>query len=137
VLIELVTMARGILRVYCTRRNLLNHVDKQIVRTSQFHTQCPKYRKCILERRFSSQPVQSEAVEGTPYSKLSIGIPKELWQNEKRVALTPAVTQALIKKGFTVNVEENAGVGAKFRNDDYAQAGGAIVDTKRAFESGQ
>jgi NAD(P) transhydrogenase len=128
-------MARGILRVYCTRRNLLNHVDKQIVRTSQFHTQCPKYRKCILERRFSSQPVQSEAVEGTPYSKLSIGIPKELWQNEKRVALTPAVTQALIKKGFTVNVEENAGVGAKFRNDDYAQAGGAIVDTKRAFES--
>jgi NAD(P) transhydrogenase len=128
-------MARGILRVYCTRRNLLNHVDKQIVRTSQFHTQCPKYRKCILERRFSSQPVQSEAVEGTPYSKLSIGIPKELWQNEKRVALTPAVTQALIKKGFTVNVEENAGVGAKFRNDDYAQVGGAIVDSKRAFES--
>ncbi|EFA03278.1 NAD(P) transhydrogenase, mitochondrial [Tribolium castaneum] len=118
-------MARGILRVYYTRRNLLNNVDKQIVRTSNFHNQCPKYRK------FSSQAV----VEGIPFEKLSIGVPKELWQNEKRVALTPAVAQTLSKKGFTVNVEENAGLGAKFRNEDYEQAGGVIVDKKRTFDS--
>ncbi|XP_044268563.1 NAD(P) transhydrogenase, mitochondrial-like [Tribolium madens] len=127
-------MARGILRVYYTRRNLLSNVDKQIVRTSNFHNQCPKYRKCFLERRFSSQ-AKNETVEGIPYEKLSIGVPKELWQNEKRVALTPAVAQTLSKKGFTVNVEENAGLGAKFRNEDYEQAGGVIVDKKRTFDS--
>ncbi|KAJ3653849.1 hypothetical protein Zmor_013081 [Zophobas morio] len=125
-------MARGIFRVYYTRRNLLTNVDKQIVRTSKFHTECPKYRRCTLERNFSTQ---GEAVEGTPYNKLSIGIPKELWQNEKRVALTPAVAQTLSKKGFTVNVEENAGLGAKFRNEDYEQAGGKVVDAKKTFES--
>lgn len=124
-------MTRGILRVYYTRRNLLNNVDKQIVRTSNFHNECPKYRKFTLERRFSSQ-----AVEGTPYEKLTIGVPKELWKNEKRVALTPAATQTLSKKGFNVQVEENAGLGAKFRNEDYEQAGGVIVDTKKTFDSG-
>ncbi|RZB41000.1 NAD(P) transhydrogenase, mitochondrial [Asbolus verrucosus] len=126
-------MARGILRVYYIRKNLLSSVDKKLISTSNFHTQCPKYRKCLLERRFSTQ--SSEIVEGTPYSKLSIGIPKEIWENEKRVALTPAVTQTLIKKGFTVQIEENAGLGAKFRNEDYEEAGGVIVDTKKTFNS--
>ncbi|KAH9381344.1 hypothetical protein HPB48_011116 [Haemaphysalis longicornis] len=77
----------------------------------------------------------SEAPKGIPYSKLSVGVPKELFQNENRVALSPVATAVLVKKGFTVNVEEQAGVAAKFKNDDYAQSGARITDCKTAFQS--
>ena len=65
-------------------------------------------------------------IAGIPYKELSIGIPKEIAQNEKRVALVPAVVETLTKKGFTINVEENAGVEAKFTNQNYEAAGGHI-----------
>jgi hypothetical protein len=39
-------------------------------------------------------------IAGAPYKSLSIGIPKESYLNEKRVALTPAVVSNLVKKGF-------------------------------------
>lgn len=45
------------------------------------------------------------------------------------------MTAILTKKGFTVQVERGAGVGAKFRDDDYVQAGGIIVDGTTAFQS--
>lgn len=53
-----------------------------------------------------------------------------------RVSITPAVTETLVKKGFKVNVEENAGVDAKFRNSDYQSAGAKIVEDQQAFSSG-
>lgn len=43
------------------------------------------------------------------------------------MAITPAVTATLVKKGFSVKIEENAGFEAKFRNEDYTNAGGKIV----------
>lgn len=55
---------------------------------------------------------------------------KESFPNERRVAVTPAVTQALTKKGFSVLVEDNAGIAAKFPNDQYEKAGGKISDAK-------
>ena len=39
-------------------------------------------------------------IAGAPYKSLSIGVPKETYLNEKRVALTPAVVSTLVKKGF-------------------------------------
>lgn len=39
-------------------------------------------------------------VAGIPYKNLSIGVPKETFLNEKRVALTPTVVSALVKKGL-------------------------------------
>lgn len=54
-----------------------------------------------------------------------------------RVALSPAVTAILVKKGFTVNIERGAGEGAKFRNEDYLAAGGNIVDGNVAWETGK
>lgn len=53
-----------------------------------------------------------------------------------RVAITPTVAATLIKKGFNLNIEENAGLGAKFRNEDYEKIGAKLVDTKTAFYSG-
>jgi hypothetical protein len=52
------------------------------------------------------------------------------------VALTPVAAAALIKKGFSVNVEDGAGLESKFRNEDYAAAGAAVVDQNTAFHSG-
>jgi len=74
-----------------------------------------------------------EEIKGTPYNKLNIGVPKETWTNEKRVAITPAATAMLTKKGFTVNVEDGAGALSQFRNEDYAAAGANIVGKNEAF----
>ena len=49
--------------------------------------------------------------------------------------MTPNVTAALIKKGFTVNIESGAGIEARFRNDDYAAAGAKLTDKNTAFKS--
>lgn len=43
-------------------------------------------------------------VIGIPYKQLTVGVPKEIFQNEKRVALSPAGVQALVKQGFNVVV---------------------------------
>ncbi|GFY75608.1 NAD(P) transhydrogenase, mitochondrial [Trichonephila inaurata madagascariensis] len=72
-------------------------------------------------------------IKGIPYSKLTIGVPKESWKNEKRVALSPAATATLIKKGFQVNIEKDAGAGAKFSNSEYEAVGAKI--SENAFMS--
>merc|ERR1712212_283551 len=74
-------------------------------------------------------------VAGIPYSKLNLGVPAETWTNEKRVACTPANTALFTKKGFTVNIQEGAGRLSNFRDEDYAAAGGNIVDNNAAFQS--
>jgi len=85
-------------------------------------------------RRFQEAAASAEVV-GTPYTKITLGIPKESWAEERRVAISPAVTAALTKKGFTVNIESNAGALANFRNIDFEAAGAKIVDKKTAFGS--
>ena len=50
------------------------------------------------------------------YKNLTIGVPKEVWNNERRVALSPAAVATLTKKGIAVKVETNAGSEAKFLN---------------------
>jgi NAD(P) transhydrogenase len=75
------------------------------------------------------------SVAGIPYKEISIGVPKETFTNERRVALIPATVQALAKKGITVNIEENAGSEAKFTNDMYAASGGNITNSKAVYDS--
>lgn len=53
------------------------------------------------------------------------------------MAINPTVTETLVKKGFTVYVQENAGVDAKFRNSDYQSAGAKLVEEQEAFSSGK
>ncbi|XP_035219277.1 LOW QUALITY PROTEIN: NAD(P) transhydrogenase, mitochondrial-like [Stegodyphus dumicola] len=74
-------------------------------------------------------------VQGIPYSKLVIGVPKESWKNERRVALSPAAAATLIKKGFQVNVEKDAGSESKFSNADYESVGAKITDLSSSFLS--
>lgn len=58
-----------------------------------------------------------------------IGIPKEIKNNENRVALTPAGTQELVKRGHTVLIERSAGVASGFTDDQYTGAGARMIDS--------
>ncbi|WP_066068205.1 alanine dehydrogenase [Neobacillus soli] len=57
-----------------------------------------------------------------------IGVPKEIKNNENRVALTPAGVVSFLTAGHSVLVEKDAGIGSGFTNDDYAKAGAEIID---------
>ena len=52
-----------------------------------------------------------------------IGIPRETFPGEKRVATVPDVVEKLVKLGFTVAVESGAGEAANFSDDAYRAAG--------------
>jgi len=58
-----------------------------------------------------------------------VGIPKEIKNNENRVAITPAGVTALVQNGHTVRIETNAGLGSGFTNEDYQAVGAEIVAT--------
>lgn len=67
--------------------------------------------------------------ESIPYSSLIVGVPREIYPNERRVAITPQNVALLLKKGFhRVLVERGAGVLAQFTDLAYKQAGATIVD---------
>lgn len=85
--------------------------------------------------RLSSSSAAVPPTPGIPYTKLSIGVPKEIWDNERRVAVVPAVVSKLVKKGFNVNIEENAGALANFPNKSYEEAGAKVTSLKNTFQS--
>ncbi len=58
---------------------------------------------------------------------MRIGVPREIYTGEKRVATTPDVAAQLIKLGFSVVVESNAGSAANFLDSDYEAAGCTIA----------
>jgi len=58
---------------------------------------------------------------------MNIGVPKEIKNNEYRVGVTPNAAQTLVSHGHVVLVEDNAGVGSGFSNDDYKKAGATIA----------
>ena len=67
---------------------------------------------------------------------LTIGIPREVFAGEKRVATVPDVVEKLIKLGFKVAVETGAGDLANFSDDDYRAAGAEILDTAAKLWAG-
>ena len=58
-----------------------------------------------------------------------IGVPREVKVQEYRVALTPEGVTELIKNGHTVLIEKDAGLGSSISDQDYVQAGAAIIDS--------
>ena len=57
-----------------------------------------------------------------------IGVPKEIKNNENRVAITPAGVLSFVQAGHTVLIEKEAGVGSGFNDSDYARAGAQIIE---------
>lgn len=58
---------------------------------------------------------------------VKVGIPREVKNNEYRVAITPAGVNELVRHGHEVYVEKEAGVGSSISDDDYAAAGAQIL----------
>ncbi|MCS4321943.1 alanine dehydrogenase [Bacillus subtilis] len=65
-----------------------------------------------------------------------IGVPKEIKNNENRVALTPGGVSQLISNGHRVLVETGAGLGSGFENEAYESAGAEIIaDSKQVWDA--
>ena len=69
---------------------------------------------------------------------MKIAVPKEIKNNENRVALTPAGVTALVKRGHTVFVQKGAGVGSGFKDAEYRKAGAKIKkDLASTYNAGE
>ncbi|HCL90026.1 MAG TPA: alanine dehydrogenase [Candidatus Atribacteria bacterium] len=60
-----------------------------------------------------------------------IGVPKEIKNNEYRVAITPAGVKSLVNKGHQVIIEKDAGVGSAICDEDYVKAGAKIINNAK------
>ncbi|WP_165990076.1 alanine dehydrogenase [Streptomyces sp. YIM 98790] len=60
---------------------------------------------------------------------MKVGIPREVKNNEFRVAITPAGVHELVKNGHQVVVERGAGLGSAITDEEYTAAGAGILDT--------
>ncbi len=79
---------------------------------------------------------QEEMLEITKQrGELFIGIPKEIYFQEKRICLTPDAVAAIIANGHRVLLEHGAGIEAGFSDKDYSEAGAELTsNTKKVFE---
>ncbi len=58
-----------------------------------------------------------------------IAIPKEILPGENRVACTPDVASKLIKSGYEVHIQKDAGLNAGFKDEQYVKAGAKVIDS--------
>jgi hypothetical protein len=70
---------------------------------------------------------------GVEVMSLLIGVPRESFAGERRVATVPEVVQRLAKLGFEVAVESGAGEAANFADDDYRAAGAEVLPKRDRF----
>lgn len=78
---------------------------------------------------------QEEKLEvGRQKGELRIGIPKEIYFQERRICLTPDAVGALVANGHMVLIENGAGEEAGFLDSEYSEAGAKLTkDTKKVF----
>ena len=63
-----------------------------------------------------------------------IGVPKEIKDNENRVGCTPAMVHAIVEAGHQVIIEQTAGIGSGFSDQDYGDSGAKLVqDAKTVY----
>jgi len=77
-------------------------------------------------------PSQSAAA-GRAYSTLTVGVPKESGDSERRVSGTPESVRRLISAGFSVVVEAGLGVGSELSDAAYVAAGARIGSRAEVF----
>lgn len=80
-------------------------------------------------RVFSAASDDKAPPKGIPYDKMTVGIPKEHFPLERRVAASPESVERLVKPGFNVIVEDGAGSKSHFSNADYEAAGAKVVSS--------
>jgi alanine dehydrogenase len=84
-----------------------------------------------LQQGFEREPglmtKEKPLTENDEHQSLRIGVPREVGNEEQRVALAPSGTGALVANGHEVYVEEGAGHEAHFQDDEYADTGTELV----------
>jgi alanine dehydrogenase len=80
-----------------------------------------------LAQEAALQPQEEMLAVARRQSQLTIGIPKEISHQERRVALVPESVALLVSNGHDVIVETNAGKESNFQDHDYSEAGARIV----------
>ncbi len=66
---------------------------------------------------------------GTDGGHMVIGVPKEIKRHEYRVGLTPHDVRSYVGHGHTVVVQEDAGIGSGYANEEYEDSGGQLLDS--------
>jgi len=61
-----------------------------------------------------------------------IGVPKEIYPGERRVALVPMVVPTLTKAGFEVHVQAGAGIEAGYPDAQYSEKGAKVISERAA-----
>ncbi|KAL9115890.1 MAG: hypothetical protein Q9227_000258 [Pyrenula ochraceoflavens] len=106
------------------------------------HGHAPLCVRCPHPEKFSIPPTllqkppfaarhasSSTNSDPRPYSELTIGVPRETFPEERRVAITPQNVSLLLKKGYSrVLVEKGAGEAADFTDSSYALSGATLAD---------
>lgn len=74
-------------------------------------------------------PKEEQLETAVRHRKISIGIPNDKKNDERRVALTPEAVNILVENGNEVIVQKGAGAGANYFDKDYAENGALISDS--------
>ena len=74
--------------------------------------------------------MQSRSLQG-----LVVGVPKESFEGERRVAIAPVHVAKLKKAGATVNIEAGAGAGSGYFDEIYVKAGANMVSSDEAWKA--
>src|SRR5438552_13106970 len=86
-------------------------------------------KKSELFSADSALTLCADHVSGFSLHHMTIGIPKEIKEQEQRVGLLPSSAKALVARGHTVLVQKNAGVGSGYPDEDYVKAGAQIIES--------
>ncbi len=80
-------------------------------------------------------PQEEQIERAVSKRKMSIGMPRDKRDNEKRISLTPEAVRILVDAGHEFFIESQAGVGASYIDKDYSENGAIITDTpQKAYE---
>lgn len=89
----------------------------------------PKKKEANTASTTAASTAAAAAPLGVPYSRLTVGIPREIYPREKRVAATPESVERLIRANFKrVLIERDAGAASHFSDAAYERAGATITD---------
>jgi len=81
-------------------------------------------------------PKEEQLETAVRHKKISVGIPSDKKNDEKRVALTPEAVNILVESGNEVIVQKGAGAGANYSDKDYAENGAMISESQaRVFSA--
>jgi alanine dehydrogenase len=81
------------------------------------------------QSRNAFMPREEQIEKTVSRRQMTIGMPRDIRDNEKRIALTPEAVRILTDAGNEVFIEPSAGLGASFPDSDYSDNGAMVADT--------